>query len=195
MRYALARKTRTTGCCEFPARCTARPASATAGPAASSAEYRLILGIRTDLLKERPLRFDVREVLLALLFPAALFHQTVFAPDGVERVVADAQIEFADQTAGAERRQGFAKLEHLNFDVRRSLVRLMVACSGLFEKAGRPMLFKAARPFADGGHSGSEQPCGRLDADVLGALHQAQAMVVERLSSHAPNRNNERRWP
>ena len=82
------------------------------------------------MLEQRPLRLDVREVLLALVFAAAFFQQTVFAPDAIQRVVADAQIELADQAARAEGGQSFAKLEHLSFDVARSLVGLLVACPG-----------------------------------------------------------------
>ena len=91
----------------------------------------------------------MREILLALVFPATFFHQPVLAPDAIECVVADAQIEFADQTAGAERRQRFAKLEHLRFNVGRSLVGLLVTRPGLLDQSGRAVLRKAAQPFAD----------------------------------------------
>ena len=82
------------------------------------------------------------KISLALVFPAAFFHQPVLAPDAIECVVADAQIEFANQAAGAERGQSFAKLEHLRFDVRRSLVRLLVTCPGMLEQSGRPCCAK-----------------------------------------------------
>jgi len=65
----------------------------TSGPAANSADIVEILRIRADLLEQGPLRFDVREVLLALIFAATLFHQAVLAPDAFQRVVADPQIE------------------------------------------------------------------------------------------------------
>jgi len=54
-----------------------------------------ILGIRADLLEQRPGSFDVREVLLTLVFPAAFFQQTVLAPDALQSAMADGQIEFA----------------------------------------------------------------------------------------------------
>ena len=130
------------------------------------------------MLEQCPLRFNVREVLLALIFAAAFFHQAMLAPDAIERIVADAQIEFADQAVGAEGWQSFAKLEHLSFNMGRSLVGLTVPCPALLAQAGRAVLLEAAQPFANRGHGGGEQPCGGLDADPLGALHQPQAMVV-----------------
>jgi len=48
------------------------------------------------------MRLDVREALLALLFAAAFFQPTVLLADAIERVVADAQVEFADQAARGE---------------------------------------------------------------------------------------------
>src|ERR1700731_3180104 len=49
---------------------------------------------------------------------------------------------------------------------------------GLLAQPGRTVLLEALQPFANRGHGGREQPCGGLDADPLGALHQPQAMVV-----------------
>ena len=137
-----------------------------------------ILGIGADLLEQRPLCFDVGEVLFALIFAAAFLQQAVLAPDAFQRAVADGQIELADQAAGAEGRQSFAQLEQLSFDVARSFVRLLVASPGELAQAGRAVLLVAAQPFANGGHGGGEQPCGGLDAALLGALDQPQAMVV-----------------
>src|SRR6266849_1037843 len=61
-----------------------------------------ILGIGGDLLEQRPGSFDVREVLLALIFPAAFFQQAVHAPDALKSAMNDGQIELADQWARAE---------------------------------------------------------------------------------------------
>lgn len=51
--------------------------------------------------KHPPLRFDVSEVLFALVF-AALFHQANLAPNAFQWAVADVQIELTDQTTSAE---------------------------------------------------------------------------------------------
>lgn len=55
-----------------------------------------MLGIGADLLEQRPLRSDVCGILLALIFAPAFFHQPMLAPDAIQRVVTDAQLEFAD---------------------------------------------------------------------------------------------------
>lgn len=75
--------------------------------------------------------------------------------------------------------QSFAKLKQLSFDVRRSLAGLLLTRTGLLAQAARAVLLEAAQPFPNRGHGGGEQPCGRLNADALGALHQPQAMVVD----------------
>ena len=95
-----------------------------------------ILGIGADLLKHGPLRFDVGQVLFALIFAAAFFHQAVLAPDAFQGAVADGQIEFADQAARAEGRQSFAQLDQLGFRVARSFPGLVMASAGVFD-AGR----------------------------------------------------------
>jgi hypothetical protein len=48
-----------------------------------------ILGIRADLLEQGPPRFDVREILLALIFPLAFFQQAMLAPDALQGPMAD----------------------------------------------------------------------------------------------------------
>ena len=45
------------------------------------------------------MRFDVCEILLAPIFRAAFFHQTVSAAGAIKRVLADARIEFPDPAA------------------------------------------------------------------------------------------------
>jgi hypothetical protein len=44
--------------------------------------------VSADLLEERPLRFDVRHVLLALIFPAAFFQPALFVPNVFQTVMA-----------------------------------------------------------------------------------------------------------
>src|SRR5260370_40914574 len=61
-----------------------------------------ILGIGADLLEQRPGSFDAREVLFALIFPAAFFQQAVLAPDALQSAMADGQIELADQARRAD---------------------------------------------------------------------------------------------
>jgi hypothetical protein len=137
-----------------------------------------ILGIGANLLEQRPGSFDVREVLLALIFAATFLQQTVLAPDALESAMADGQIEFADQAARAEGGQRFAKLDKLRCGGRRSFLRLVMTSAGKCDQAGRAMLLEASQPFADGGHGGSEESRGGLDAALFGALDQPQPMVV-----------------
>jgi hypothetical protein len=60
------------------------------------------------LLAQRPLRFDVREVLLALIVPVTFFQQAMLAPDALQRARTDGQVELADQTARTEGGKSFA---------------------------------------------------------------------------------------
>ena len=85
-----------------------------------------IFGIGADLLKQSPAGLDVRQVLFALVFAAALVDQSVPVPDAFERVMADGQIEFANEAASAESGQGLAEGDQLSLDGRRRLVRLVV---------------------------------------------------------------------
>ena len=137
-----------------------------------------ILGIGADLLKQRPASFDVREVLLALIFPATFFQQTLLAPNAFQGIVTDAQIELANETTGAEGGKSFAEFDQLGLDSRWSFVRLAVTSAGQGQQTGRTMLPVAAQPLANGGHGGGEEARGGLDAALLGALDQPQAMVV-----------------
>jgi len=50
--------------------------------------------------------------------------------------------------------------------------------AGKCDQAGRAMLLKAAQPFADGRHGGSEEPRGGLDAALFGALDEPQTVVI-----------------
>jgi hypothetical protein len=43
-----------------------------------------VFGIDADLLEQGPLRFDMREILFALIFPLAFFQQAVLAPDAFQ---------------------------------------------------------------------------------------------------------------
>jgi len=113
-----------------------------------------------------------------LIFAAAFFQETVFAPDALQSTMADGQIELADQATRAEGRQGFAKLDKLRFGGRRSFLRLVMTSTPEGDQAGRAMLLKAAQPLADGGHGGSEESRGGLEAALFGALDEPQTMVV-----------------
>ncbi|MFZ3277451.1 MAG: hypothetical protein WA182_11170 [Candidatus Sulfotelmatobacter sp.] len=137
-----------------------------------------IFGIRADLLEKSPLGFDVREVLLALIFSAAFFEQAVLTPDALQGAMADGQIELADEAPGAESGKRFAQLDQLSFGGRRSFLRLVMTNAGKSEQARRAVLLKAPQPLADGGHSGGKETRGGLDAALLGALDEAQTMVV-----------------
>jgi hypothetical protein len=74
-----------------------------------------ILGSSGDLLKQGPLRLDVREVLFALIFAAALLDQAMRAPDALQGAMGNGQIEFPDQASGPEGGQGLAQLDELRF--------------------------------------------------------------------------------
>ena len=137
-----------------------------------------ILGIRADLLKQGPLRLAVGQVLLALIFSAALFHQPLRAPNTFPGAVTEREIEFANQTARSEGGELLAESDDLLFEFGGSLARLPMRSPGAFGQTRGVVLLKAAQPFADGGHGGGEQTCGGFDAALLGALHQSQAMVV-----------------
>src|SRR6266566_153001 len=66
----------------------------------------------------------------------------------------------------------------LRFDVSGSLVRLAMPGAGPFCQPPWAELLVAAQPLADGGHGGGKEARRGLDAPLLGALHQTQAMVV-----------------
>jgi hypothetical protein len=68
------------------------------------------------LLKQSPLGLDVGEILLALIFSAALFHQAILAPDTFHSGVTNGQIEVANQAARSEGGKDFAQPNELGFD-------------------------------------------------------------------------------
>ncbi len=86
-----------------------------------------IFRVGADLLEQGPLRFDVRQVLFALIFAAAFVQQAVLAPDAFQSAVRNGQLELPDQAARAEGGQRLAELDELSFAVRQCLVRLMAA--------------------------------------------------------------------
>src|SRR6266581_6576655 len=137
-----------------------------------------ILGIGADLLKQGPLRFDVCQILLALVFAATLSDEPVLPPNALQCVVADPQVELTNQAAGAKGGQRFTEFEQLRFAVSGSLVRLAMPGAGPFCQPPWAELLVAAQPLADGGHGGGKEARRGLDAPLLGALHQTQAMVV-----------------
>src|SRR5437879_10998133 len=102
----------------------------------------------------------------------------MLAPDAFQGAVANGQIELADETARTKVLKGFAQLDELRFQRRRSLVVLMMSGAGVFEQAGRAVLLEAAQPLTDRGHGGGKEPRGGLDAALFGALDQTQTMVV-----------------
>ncbi len=138
------------------------------------------------MLKDGPAGFDVGQVLFSLVFAAALFDQSVDAPDAFERSVADGEIEFADEAAGAEGGQGLAQFDQLRFALRGRFVRLVVASAGLLGQTGRAALLETAQPLANSRHGGAKQACSGFDAALFGALDQAQAVVV-RVRFHLTN--------
>ncbi len=97
------------------------------------------------------------EVLLALIFSAALFQQAILAPDPFHRGVTDGQIELANQAASSEGGKEFAQLKELGFDGGRSLVRLVRTGTGVLDQPGRAVLLETAEPLADGGSGRGEE--------------------------------------
>jgi hypothetical protein len=57
----------------------------------------------------------MRPIPFPLISPAAFSEQAVLTPDTLERVVADGEIKFADQTTGTASGQRFAELDQLRF--------------------------------------------------------------------------------
>src|SRR5690242_1464537 len=137
-----------------------------------------ILGIGADLLEQSPARFDVCQILLALILSATFFQQAMLAPDAFERFMTDGQIEFADQAAGAKCGKGLAQRDQLRFGVGRGFLRLMMAGAGKRKQTRRAALLIATQPLAHGGHGRGEQSSRRFDATLLGALDQPQTMVI-----------------
>ena len=92
--------------------------------------------------------------------------------------MADREIELADEASRPERGKSTAKFEELLFQWRQRFARLVMRGAGLFDQARGAALLIATQPFAHGGHGGGEQAGSGLDAALLSALHQSQAMVV-----------------
>jgi hypothetical protein len=137
-----------------------------------------ILGIGADLLEQRPLRLDVREVLLALIFLLAFFQQPMFPPDAFQYAMRDGQVELANEPPRAEGVQRFAKFDELRLGRGRCFLCLVVTSARKRDQPGRAALLKAAQPLADRGHGGSEKPRSWFNPALLGAFHEPQTMVV-----------------
>src|SRR5258708_11934426 len=137
-----------------------------------------IVGIGGDLLKQGPLRFDVREILFALVFFLTRVEQAGLPPDAWRGTRGGGRMELADEAPRAEGWKSFAKLDELGRGGRGRFLSLVMTSAGEREQPGRATLLEAAQPFADRGHGGSEEPRGGLDAALFGAFHQPQAMVV-----------------
>ena len=91
-----------------------------------------IMGVGADLLKQGPLSFDVGQVLLALIFLFSLFQQTLLVPDPFQGAVADGQIEFANEAAGAKGGVRLAQLNQRGFQRGWSFQRLAMRGPGTF---------------------------------------------------------------
>jgi hypothetical protein len=57
----------------------------------------------------------MRQILFPLIVPVAFSEQAALMPDTLERVVADGEIKFADQTTDTASGQRFAELDQLRF--------------------------------------------------------------------------------
>ncbi len=115
-----------------------------------------ILGIGADLLKQGPLRLDVCQILLALVFAAALSDKPMLPPNALQCVVADPQVELTNQAARAKSGQRFTEFEQWHFAVSGSLMRLAMPRAGVFGQPPCAELLVAAQPLADGGHGGGK---------------------------------------
>src|SRR5712692_3573418 len=137
-----------------------------------------ILGIRADLLKQRPSGFDRREVLLALTFLLAWFQQTVFAPDALDGHMGDGKVELALQSGCTKGGELLTQNENLLFDGVGRFVRAGMMSTAVLAQTGRTLLLITAQPLAHGRNRGNEQARGGLDADLPSRLDQSQTMVV-----------------
>jgi hypothetical protein len=137
-----------------------------------------ILGIGADLPELGPLRFDVRQVLFALVFPASFLEQAVLVPNALQSGVGDGKVELADQAASAEGGKSFSQFVQLRLDGRRSVKGLVMASARPSEQARRAALLETAQPFADGGHGVGEELRGGFVPAFAGAFDQSQAMAV-----------------
>jgi len=72
--------------------------------------------VSADLLEQGPLRFDVCEVLLALIFFLPWFQQTMFAPDALHGHVAQRKIELTLEARRAEGGQLLTESQDLLLD-------------------------------------------------------------------------------
>ena len=137
-----------------------------------------ILGIGADLLEERPSGFNVREILLALIFFLSGFEQTVFPPDPLHGHVAKREVELALEPGGTEGGQFLAESQNLLFDLDGRFQRMTMWSAALFLQSRGAKLLVAPPPFADGPCVSGKEQCGRFDASFTDGLHQTKAMVV-----------------
>src|SRR5713226_8598947 len=137
-----------------------------------------ILGIGADLLEQRPASFNMREILLALIFFLSGFEQTVFPPDSLYGHVANGQVELTLDSSGTEGGQFVAQRQYLLFDLGRGFQRMAMRRAALFSQSRGAQLLIAPPPLADGQRAGGEEACGGLDATLLDGFDQPQTMVV-----------------
>ena len=130
-----------------------------------------ILGIRADLLKQRPTGLDVREVLFALILFLSRFQQTVFAPDALHGHVRKGQIEFAPQPRRSEGGQFFSQRYDLLFERCSRFERMAMRSAAMFLQAGRTVLLVPPPPLTDGQRAGGKEPRGGLDAPLPNGFH------------------------
>ena len=107
----------------------------------------------------------------------------------------DGQIELANEAASSEGEKNFAQLNELGFDRGRSLVRLVIAGTGVLEQPRRAVLLETAEPLADGGNSCTEEARSGIDTTLFDAFDKSKTMVAGGVSCHAPDRSSERGWP
>ena len=74
--------------------------------------------------------------------------------------MADGQIEFANEAAGAEGAKGLAERDHLGLDGRRRLVGLVVSRPRVLDQARWSLLLEATEPLPDRGRGCGEQARG-----------------------------------
>jgi hypothetical protein len=122
-----------------------------------------ILGIRADLLKQRPAGLAVREVLFGLIFFLSRFQQAVFAPDALYGHVREGQVEFARQPRRSESGQPAAQRYDLLFDLWSGFER-MAGSATVFLQTGKTMLLITSPPLTNGQRAGGKEPRARTDS-------------------------------
>lgn len=136
------------------------------GPVAGNVHE--VLGVGRDLLEEAEGGLPGCQVLFALIFPPALFHQPVLTPDALEGHVGERQIPFALEPLGAEGGELTTQGDDLALQLADDLVGTGMRSAGEFFQSLQAPRFVAPHPLANGGDGGVEKSGRVLEAVLSG---------------------------